>query len=231
MPILIVTGARKGLGLAMARHYLDKGWRVAGCSREASSLVHPGYTHTCLDVADEVAVTAFVRETARREGGLDALINNAGAASMNALLLTPGATFRRMFETNLAGSFHFLREAAKVMMPRRSGRIVNLTSVAVPMRLEGEAAYACAKAGVEELTRVAARELGPFGITVNAVGPGPVQTDLLAGVPESKIQTLLDRQAIHRLATPEDVLAVVDFFLDKRSAMVTGQVVYLGGVG
>ena len=109
-------------------------------------------------------------------------------------------------------------------------RIVNLTSVAVPLKLEGEAIYAASKAAVISLTEVLARELAPMRITVNAVGPGPVATDLIRGVPEQKIKEIVARQAVKRMAEPRDVANVVDFFLSGESEMITGQTVFLGGV-
>ena len=162
-------------------------------------------------------------------GRLDHLINNAGAASMNHSLLTPVATVQRLLDTNLAGTFLFSREAAKLMKKNAFGRIVNFTSVAVPMKLAGEAAYVASKAGVQALTEVMAREFADFGITVNAVGPTPVDTDLIRNVPPAKIEALVARQSIRRLGTVEDVANVVDFFLDRRSEFVTGQILYLGG--
>jgi 3-oxoacyl-[acyl-carrier protein] reductase len=116
------------------------------------------------------------------------------------------------------------------MQKRRYGRIVNFTTVAVPLKLAGEAIYAASKAAVESLTHVLARELADFGITVNAIGPVPIETDLIRSVPREKIDRLVSQQAIPRLGTFEDVANVVDFFLQERSSMVTGQTVYLGGV-
>jgi 3-oxoacyl-[acyl-carrier protein] reductase len=117
-------------------------------------------------------------------------------------------------------------------MMRRStaGRVVNVTSVAVPLQLEGEAIYAASKSALETFTRIAARELAPFNLTCNAVGPCPVETDLTAGILREKIDALVAAQPIPRWARPEDVVNVIDFFLRPESAMVTGQVVYLGGI-
>lgn len=227
---LIITGTSKGIGLHLARHYLATGWRVAGCSRGNSAISHGSYTHHALDVSDEAAVVTMVREVARRNGGIDGLINNAGIASMNHLLTTPASSSRKVMETNFLGTFMFLRETAKVMMRRKGGRIVNFTTVAVPLNLEGEAAYAASKAAVESLTRTAARELAQSNITVNAVGPTPVETDLIKAVPKVKIDALLARQAINRFGTFEDVANLTDFFLSERSGFITGQIVYLGGV-
>ena len=105
-----------------------------------------------------------------------------------------------------------------------------MTTVATPLRLEGEAIYAASKAAVLNLTQVLARELAPLGITVNAVGPTPVKTDLIRSVPQDKLDALLARQAIPRFGEPEDVINVVDFFLQRSSGFVTGQNSYLGGV-
>lgn len=228
--ILIVTGTSRGIGRGLAQHYLDQGDRVFGCSRAPATFEHERYEHTALDVADEQAVVAMVRRVDRAQGRIDGLINNAGIAAMNPVLLSPAASAQAIFATNFHGTFLFCREVAKVMLRRRTGRIVNLTTVAKPLRLEGEALYAASKAAVENLTQVLARELGPAGITVNAVGPTPIPTDLVKNVAEEKIAALLARQAIHRLGTIEDVAAVTDFFLAPRSSFVTGQVIYLGGV-
>jgi 3-oxoacyl-[acyl-carrier protein] reductase len=228
--VVLITGTRKGIGRYLASYYLDAGWIVAGCSRGESDLTHANYVHHCLDVADEAAVRAMVKGVARRCGRVDALLNNAGIASMNHVLLTPLATVESIFRTNVFGTFLFARECAKVMARRKVGRIVNFATVAMPLNLEGEAAYAASKAAVESLTRIMAREVAELGITVNAVGPTPVRTDLVAGVSPAKMQSLIERQAVKRYGEFSDVVNVVDFFLRPESDFVTGQVVYLGGV-
>lgn len=227
---VVITGATRGLGLVMVRHYLAAGDEVIGCSRTPTTIEHPRYTHRLVDVTDADEIEAFFDELARRPGKVNALINNAGIASMNALVLTPLETARRIVDTNLLGPFGFTRSAVRILRGAESARIVNFTSVAVPLLIEGEAIYAASKSAVETLTRISARELAPFGITCNAVGPSPIKTGLLAGVPEKKLAKLIDAQAIQRWAVPEDVVNVVDFFLRPESSMVTGQVIYLGGV-
>lgn len=227
---IVITGATRGLGLVLAQHYLAAGDEVIGCGRTPTTVEHPRYTHRLVDVTDAEEIDDFFGELAARQGKVNALINNAGIASMNSLALTPLETARRIMDTNLLGSFSFTRSAVRVLRGAESARIVNFTSIAVPLRIEGEAIYAASKSAVETLTRIAARELAPFGITCNAVGPSPIKTGLLSGVPEKKLAKLIDAQAIHRWAVPGDVVNVVDFFLRPESSMVTGQVIYLGGV-
>ena len=166
----------------------------------------------------------------RQHGRIDVLINNAGIASMNHSLLMPLNTVKKIFSTNVYGTFLFCRETAKLMMKKKYGRIVNFATVATPINLEGESAYAASKAAVESFTRIMAREYAPFNVTVNAVGPTPVATDLIKGVAEDKIQQLLQTQALKRLGSLADIANVVDFFIRRESDFITGQVLYLGGV-
>lgn len=230
--IILITGTRKGIGKAIAEHYLSLGDTVIGCSRTLPDWAEnfSNYEHFELDVSDEKKVTEMFGKIRKKYGKLDVLINNAGIASMNHSLLTPFDTVKKIFSTNTFGTFLFCREAAKIMRKKNFGRIVNFTTFAVPFKLEGEATYAASKAAIVSLTETLAREYADFGITVNAVAPPAIQTDLIRGVPEEKMARLLQRQAIHRFGTFEDVINVIDFFIRKESNFVTGQVLYLGGV-
>ena len=228
--VVLITGTRKGIGRYLVDHFLDRGDTVIGCSRQAMEDAPDGYEHHCLDVADEAAVVRMVASVQQRHGRIDILINNAGIASMNHCLLTPLETVRNVFSTNVFGTVLCAREVAKVMAKAKYGRIVNMATVATPLRLEGESAYAASKAAVESYTRIMARELASFDITINAVGPTPVLTDLIRSVPQEKMDRLLRRQAIPRLGEYRDITNVVDFFVSRASDFVTGQVVFLGGV-
>ena len=228
--VIVVTGARKGLGRALAEHLLADGWAVAGISRGSSDLSDVNYAGFEADVADEAAMVRTFAAVAKRFGRIDALVNNAGVAAMNHALLTTADGARRVFETNTIGTFIASREAAKHMRRQRAGRIVNLSTVAVPLAVAGEAVYAASKAAVESLTRVLAREFAPLGVTCNAVGPTPVDTDLIRGVGREKIKALLAQQALQRMGEVRDVVNAVEFFLRPESDFVTGQVIYLGGV-
>ncbi len=228
--VVLITGARKGIGRFLAEHYLAQGDDVVGCSRGEASVSHDRYAHYRFDVADDAEAAAGVKAIVAAKGRLDVVINNAGIASMNHFLMTPTSTLERVFRTNAFGTFVMSREAAKAMVRQKHGRIVNFSTVGVPFRLDGECVYNASKAAVEMMTRVMAKELASFNITVNAVGPTPMGTDLIKNVPAAKIDDLLSRQGIKRFASFEDVANVVDFFLSEHSAMITGQVVYLGGV-
>ncbi|MEA3468019.1 MAG: SDR family oxidoreductase [Thermodesulfobacteriota bacterium] len=227
---ILITGSRKGIGKYLVQYYSAKGYLVFGCSRGKADFTLENYHHFCVDVANETQVKDMFRTIRKTHGSLDCLVNNAGIASMNHILLTPQSTVNKILNTNVIGTFLFCREAAKLMQTKKFGRIVNFATVATPLKLEGEAIYAASKAAIVSLTEVLARELAPLGITVNAVGPTPVQTDLIRSVPQVKMDALLARQAIHRYGEMRDISNVIDFFIAPDSDFITGQVLYLGGV-
>ena len=229
-PVTLITGTRKGIGKFLAEHYCNQGHVVYGCSRGDAEWEHENYVHVAADVTDEKQAKGIFSAIRREHGRLDNLLNNAGIASMNHSLLTPISTLQKILSTNVVGCFLFCREAAKLMKKNRYGRIVNFSTVAVPMKLEGEAAYVASKAAVESLTNVLSREFADLGITINTIGPVPIETDLIRSVPKDKIQGIVDRQTIRRLGRLEDVSNVTDFFLRPESDFVTGQRIYLGGL-
>jgi 3-oxoacyl-[acyl-carrier protein] reductase len=229
-PVTLITGTRKGIGKYLSEYYVERGHKVIGCSRSAIDWNLPNYEHVELDVADEKAVGKLFKHLRSSYGLLDNLINNAGIASMNHALITPLTTVNDIFNTNFIGTFLFCREAGKMMSSSQYGRIINFTTVATPLKLEGEAVYAASKAAILSLTQVLARELAPFKITVNSIGPTPIETDLIRSVPKAKMDALIKRQAIHRYGEFEDVSNVIDFYIDQKSTFITGQNIYLGGV-
>ncbi|MHA7816383.1 MAG: SDR family NAD(P)-dependent oxidoreductase [Pseudohaliea sp.] len=226
---LLITGTSRGLGRAMAEHFLAAGEQVIGCARSAGDLAHPAYRHETLDVADAAAVGELFTALRREGVALDGLINNAGIARMNAFALSPVESYDAIFATNVRGTLLFCQKALPLLRRAPAPRIVNFSTVAVPLQLAGEALYAASKSAVETLTRIIAQEYGAHGITCNAVGPSPVDTALIAGVPKDKLATLRKRHAVRAAATPADVFNTVEFFLRPESAQVTGQVLYLGG--
>ena len=203
---------------------------VVGCARSQNDIKDKNYRHFVLDVSDERAVVDMIREIKTEFNKIDILINNAGIASMNHFLTTSFESVKKVFSTNFFGTFLFSREVGKIMMRQNFGRIVNYTTVASALRLEGEAIYAASKSAIENLTQTLSKELAPFNITVNAIGPTPVKTDLIKAVPQDKIDALLEKQAIKRLGNFEDIKNVIDFYIDEKSEFITGQILYLGGV-
>ena len=228
--VMLITGTRKGIGKYLAEYYVSKGYKVVGCSRSNIDYELENYRHFCLDVADESKIKDMFKEIRKEYGRLDVLINNAGIASMNHILLTPLKTIQNILNTNVVGTFLFCREAAKLMQKKQYGRIVNFATVATPLKLEGEAIYASSKAAVVSLTEVLARELASINITVNSVGPTPIKTDLIRSVPKDKMDALLNRQAVKRFGEFNDISNTIDFFFQPESDFITGQVIYLGGV-
>ena len=228
--VMLITGTSRGIGKYLVEYYIARGFKIIGCSRKPVDYAYDAYHHYCLDVSDEPTVIKLFADIKRKFKRLDILINNAGIASMNHVFLTPLKTVRDIYSTNVFGAFLFCREAAKLMQINRFGRIVNFATVATPMKLEGEAIYSSSKAAVVSLTEILARELAEHGITINAVGPTPIKTDLIRSVPKEKLDALVNRQAIRRYGEFEDVSNVIDFFIKPESEFVTGQVIYLGGV-
>ncbi|NBV48331.1 MAG: SDR family oxidoreductase, partial [Verrucomicrobia bacterium] len=211
MPTALITGTSQGLGRALAERLLAEGWVVHGFSRGAQSLAHERFVAHVVDVTDESAVRATVA-TVAAAGKIDILINNAGTAALNAFLLTPGSVAETLMRVNYLGTFHCLQAVGKVMVRQRGGVIINLTTVAVPLSLEGEAAYVASKAAVEALTRVAAKELSAQGVRVIALGLGPVDTRLTRAVPKAALDTI--NAAIGR---PEGttIAQAVEFILSR----------------
>ena len=227
---ILITGNRKGIGRYLTEFYLKKGFKLVGCSRSETDLIHDNYLHIIGNVTSEKDVKRVVREAKNKFGSIDVLINNAGKASMNHSILTPVSTVKDLFETNYLGTFLFSRECSKLMMKKKYGRIINFSTVAVPLNLEGEMVYASSKSAIETMTKILSKEISSYNITVNTIGPTPVMTDLIKVVPKDKVEEILNKQTLKRFGTFEDVSNVIDFFISEKSSFITGQKIYLGGL-
>jgi 3-oxoacyl-[acyl-carrier protein] reductase len=227
---VVITGARKGIGRYLSEYYLNKGFIVIGCSRKETDLNSEKYHHYHVDVSDEKSVNNFSAIVHKEFGKIDVLINNAGAASMNHFMFTPASTAKYLMELNYLGTYHCARAFVNLLKKSDAPRIINFTTVAVPLSLAGEIAYVASKSAVEAFTKILAKEIAQFKITVNAIGPTPIDTDLIARVPKEKIEGLLSRQAINRMGKFQDVSNAIDFFISPASDFITGQIVYLGGI-
>ena len=228
--IIVITGTSRGIGQSLALRYLSQGHTVIGCSRSECDIKNEKYEHYTVDLADEDQINNFAKSVKKKYGHIDVLINNAGIASMNHYMLTPLETAKKVMTTNFFAPFAVTRAFINSLKKSEQPRVINFSTVAVPFNLDGELAYVSSKAAVEAMTKVLAKELAQFKITVNAIGPTPVKTFLTANVPTDKIQNLLDRQAIKRFGEFDDIGNVIDFYIQKSSDFITGQIIYLGGV-
>lgn len=229
---VVITGASGGIGRHLAVRAMENGYSVVGIARRLPE-TDPGFPFIQADVGDADAVAAAFRQL--RGESLWALVNAAGIASMNLLLTTPPTSMARIVGTNLLGTMYCCAEAARLLIRKTGGkgpggRIINFSSIASPLALMGESVYAASKAGVETFGRTLARELAQFGITVNTVAPGPIDTAIVRGIPPETIDALVRRQIVRRMASPEDVWNVAEFLLGDSSAMISGDVLHVGGV-
>jgi 3-oxoacyl-[acyl-carrier protein] reductase len=227
---ILVTGSSRGIGLEITSYYLKQGYNVIGLSRSESAIVDEKYYHYVCDLTSKNQMEKTIFEIKNKHKNVDILINNAGIASMNHIIFTSYETVDKIFKTNFQSIFLLTREISKLMMRNGFGRIVNFSTVAVPLNLDGEAIYASSKAAVEAFTKISAKEFADSNITVNCIGPSPVKTALIANVGERKINDLLQKQTIKKHGTFEDIFNVIDFFISEKSSNITGQVIYLGGV-
>ncbi|MFM9110659.1 MAG: SDR family NAD(P)-dependent oxidoreductase [Prochlorococcaceae cyanobacterium] len=229
---VVITGASRGLGAAIAARLATAGHRVVGLARRppvAPPEALAAVEWLVCDVADAGAVRAAAAQV--RQGELPfALIHCAGIASMNLALTTPASVMERLVATNLLGTMHVCQSFAPLLIRRGGGRILNVSTIAVARALAGESVYAASKAGVESFSRCLARELGGFGITCNVIAPGPIATDLLRGLSDAQIEAVVAQQLLPRRFTPEDVADLVELLLAPGAAMLTGQVLHVGGV-
>lgn len=224
--MILVTGASRGLGRAIRDRLTSRGVDVFGVARNVDGVPAPAMR---CDVSSSADVTAVARCIRRLDVPLVGLVNAAGIASMNLAVMTPPEVARSIVHTNLLGTIHCCQLLAPLLLRRRAGVIVNFSTIAVALALEGESIYAASKAGVEAFTRAFAREVADFNVTVNCIAPGPIETGLLDGVPAARIDEVVSRQIIPRRFTADAVCDLVELLLDHRGGSLSGQILHVGG--
>jgi len=211
--------------------YVNKGVQVVGCSRGSVDYKFDNYRHFCLDVCDEVEVKRLLAEIRNTYNRLDVLINNAGVSAIGYALLTATSAARDMLNTNFVGTFIACRESIKVMQRNRYGRIVNISTIAVPLGTVGTSVYSASKAAIEQFTRVLAKEVVTYGITVNTLALSFTKdSGMVEKIGERAAKEALEQTILKSWIDPEDVVHAMDFFVSERSWAVTGQTLCLGGV-
>jgi 3-oxoacyl-[acyl-carrier protein] reductase len=230
-----VTGSTRGIGLAIARALHGAGAKVAVSGRDleraravAAELGDRAAGFNC-DVADAGQVDAAVAAAEQALGPIDILVNNAGLTRDNILLRLTEADWDTVVDANLKGAFLTIRATIKGMMKRRSGRIINITSVVGLTGNKGQANYAASKAGLIGLTKSVAKEYASRNILVNCIAPGFIETDMTNALPDEARATLLEDIALGRLGRPDDVAGTVLFLASDLAGYITGQVVVVDG--
>lgn len=236
--VALVTGASRGIGQAISLKLAAEGVFViatatseAGAEATVAAIVAQGGAAQAvrLDVTNSADVEALFKSIVSEHGRLDILVNNAGVTKDGLMMRMKDSDWDSVLDTNLKGSFICLREASKIMTKARYGRVVNISSVVGEMGNPGQANYCASKAGLFGLTKSAARELAKRNITVNAVAPGFIETDMTAVLPEKGREALLQNIPMEKLGSVDDVAFAVGFLVSPQAGYITGQVLSVNG--
>jgi len=236
---IVVTGGSRGIGrsicLAMAQpdsriyfNYFPQDPAAADTEKQIVALGSE-VRSACVNVVSEKEVSEFLDGIITETGRIDVLVNNAGITRDSLLVRMKEADWDAVLNVNLKGAFHCTRIAAKQMMKQRSGCIINIASIVGVTGNPGQANYVVSKAGIIGLTKTAAKELAPRGITVNAVAPGFIETDMTDALPENIKNIMLGQIPLGRAGKPEDVANMVAFLASEQAAYITGQVIHVSG--
>lgn len=234
----IVTGASRGIGAAIAQRLCETGANVVICSRSADAvgqvadtLQDKGYTVHALaaDISEKTDVEALIEKTIAQFSQIDILVNNAGITRDTLLMRLKDEDWNAVLQTNLTGTMYCTRAVLRPMIRQKSGRIINISSVIGLVGNAGQASYAAAKAGIIGLTKATAKEVGARGITVNAIAPGFITTDMTAQISEQNQQQLLELIPLRGFGHPEDVADAVCFLASDAARYITGQILQVDG--
>jgi len=228
---VLITGGSRGIGLACAHAFAAEGHRVA-VTFSSTPVDAEGLLAVKCDVSDPAQAEAAVAEVDAQMGPVEVLVANAGITRDGLLVRMSEDDFTSVIETNLTATWRLAKLVVPKMMKARWGRLVAVSSVGAYLGAPGQSNYAASKAGLIGLTRAIAREYGPRGITANVVAPGPIDTDMLATMPDDRRAALGAQIPVGRIGTPAEVAAAVTFLASEQAAFITGAVVPVdGGLG
>lgn len=225
--MIIVTGGSSGLGKAVAKDLRQRGEEVVTISRRNEP---KNQTHFSCDITNYQSLKDIYLHLSQNGSKISALVNCAGIASMNLAITTPPSVTERVISTNLIGTIFANQIFAPMLIKNKGGRIINFSTIAVSIGLKGESVYVASKAGVEGFSRVFAKELAPFNITVNCIAPGPIKTSLLKGISDDQIKKIVSRQTISKTMQPSAITDMVSLLLREESRNITGEVINVGGI-
>jgi 3-oxoacyl-[acyl-carrier protein] reductase len=219
------------MGRALVEHYAHRGVTVFGCSRGQTDFSHDRYKHLTVDITDKAAVRTLIEEVSNAAGRLDVLVNNAGIKHDGLALLSTSEQAESMMRGNFLGTFHVTREAVKVMRRQRFGRIINISSIVVPLGSSGSGLYAASKAAVEQFSFSLAREFADVDVTVNTIGISIFKdSDMLEALDPKALRAAQDLLIKPNSLNAAEVVHVIDFFASPQATNITNQTVYFGGV-
>ncbi len=237
--VILVTGGSRGIGRAICLAFAAEGAAVVvnynssskNAAQVALEIAEAGGEAMTVqaNVANAIEVEEMVGEVIERFGKIDVLVNNAGITKGAPLLLTDEGSWNDVLDTNLKGVYNMIKSVMVHMISDRKGTIVNISSLSGITGLAGESPYSAAKGGVIAFTRAISKELAPFGILVNCVAPGAIETDMLKATPEAAKQKLLDLIPLKRFGRPEEVAGVVTFLASPEATYITGETIIVSG--
>ncbi len=236
---VVITGASRGIGLSIAEHFAKEGANIALCStnderaKQTAAKLKETYNINAfgkgLDIKQFDSVQEFMKEIIAEFGQIDVLINNAGITKDNLLLRLNETDWSDVIETNLNSIFNTTKSVIKFMLKKKYGRIINVASVVGLMGNPGQSNYAASKAGMIAFTKSIAREYGKKNITINAVAPGFIQTDMIETLPKEYLDNIMDNIPMVRLGMPDDVSRAILFLASDDASYITGQVLSIDG--
>jgi len=233
--VVMVTGGAAGIGRVTAENFAKEGAKVAICDvnteagEAAVKELGPEASFAQVDVANSASVSDWVEAVMDQHGQIDVLVNNAGITRDGLIMRMKEEDWDAVISVNLKSAFNCIKAVSKIMVKQRSGRIINLASVVGVMGNPGQANYVASKAGMIGLTKTVAKELGSRGITVNAVAPGFIETDMTAVLSEKAREAMLSIIPLQRAGTAQDVAEAITFLASDSAAYITGQVLHVTG--